>query len=508
MTRPFRTLFWICCAWAIGSMWLSPHLPQVDLPQHAGQAALLRDIALGHSPWPDELRTNLLTPYLIGYLSLLLLSFVMSIESAIALVYSLTFVAFVAACISLRRQQQADERLDWLFVPVFFGLSWQWGFMTFLGAAPIGIYFLTMSYRFTAEPTAGRAAAVVGLGVALLFAHGLVFLYAVPIGLLIALTRAGATRPPRWWTALPYIALLLGFGLYKVTVLDREMGMASGSTMVIWGDLKNRLKSALVHPVSSTLGEFPAAPFISIVAYAAPWLLGLRPKRGLAAKIPFLWTLGMTLFYPIYLWGATNFYDRFAFLLLPTYAIMFERAPVPASGTPQGANGRRARVQPGLVMLLLLIGCVLVLARETTRNLAFAGETRDADRMFARMAPNKKVLYVPMDTASRATNLAFVYLHYAVWYQARRDGLVEFNFATLLPQVVRYRNFKQHVDPEFSWNARERMRWQRFENDGYGYVVFRSFTPLAAETLAGTRCPLVRVETVRAWSVYKNSCIP
>src|SRR5205085_6190864 len=84
MSRPLRLLFWACCAWAVAAMWLAPHLPQIDLPQHAGQTALLREFALGRTPWPGELRVNLLTPYLIVYGALLGLAFVMSIESAIA----------------------------------------------------------------------------------------------------------------------------------------------------------------------------------------------------------------------------------------------------------------------------------------------------------------------------------------------------------------------------------------------------------------------------------------
>src|SRR5690348_4614739 len=104
MAAPWRALFWLCCAWAVASMWLAPHLPQIDLPQHAGQVALLHDLLSGRSAWTGELRLNLLTPYLLGYLSLLALSVAMPIESAIALLYSLFFVAFIAVCIGLRKR--------------------------------------------------------------------------------------------------------------------------------------------------------------------------------------------------------------------------------------------------------------------------------------------------------------------------------------------------------------------------------------------------------------------
>jgi hypothetical protein len=500
MTRVFRALFWAVCAWAVAAMWLSPHLPQVDLPQHAGQVALLRDLVLGHSPWGDDVRLNPFTPYLIGYVPLLALSLVMSIEHAIALVYSLTFAAFVAACIGLRRELRADERLDWLFLPGFFGLAWQWGFLTFLSAVPIGVAFLTMSYRFAGAPTPGRALAVVGLGLAMLFAHGLVFLYAVPIGLLIALHQAASTRPVRWHLFAPGVALLAGFALYKVGVLDREMALAPKSDIVMWGELRNRVRALLIHSTTYQLKAFLAAPLVSLLLFAAPWLLGLRPQPGWRARIPFLWTLGMILVYPAYVSGATNFYDRFAVLLFPTYAVMF-------GGAVRGAP-RAGRLQPAWVVALLAAASALVCARETVRNLAFAAETRDIDALLARMPPNRKVLYVPLDPASPATGLGFAYLHYPLWYQARHGGLVEFNFATLLPQVVRFRDFRRHIGPDASWRPEERMHWSRFDGDGFAEVIVRSARPPDPALLASARCPLQPVDLSGRWRRYRNTCLP
>ncbi|MFL6662732.1 MAG: hypothetical protein ACJ8G7_11155 [Rhizobacter sp.] len=499
MSRPLRLLFWACCAWAVAAMWLAPHLPQIDLPQHAGQTALLREFALGRTPWPGELRVNLLTPYLIGYGALLGLSFVMSIESAIALVYSITFVAFVAACMSLRRELDGDERLDWLILPGFFGLPWQWGFLTFLGALPIGVYFLTISYRYSAEPTLKRGLALVALGTALLFSHGLVFLYAVPMGLVIGAWTAASTRPVRWQALLPCVLLLAGFALYKVIVLDREMSMAPNSGLVIWGELRNRVRALLIHPTTYFVRGFYAAPLVSLLAYAAPWALGLRPRRPQAA-IPFLWTLGMILFYPNYLWGATNFYDRFAVLLYPTYAVMFTRAPAEA----RAVTPRREHV----VAALLVAAVALVLGRETLRNLSFARESRVVDELLARLPPERRVLYIPLDPASRATGLTLPYFHYPLWYEARRHGLVEFNFATLLPQIVRYRDFRRHVDPEASWNPAVRMRWSRFEHDGYDYVLVRSAEAPGASMLDANTCRLVPMDVVGEWRLYRNACMP
>src|SRR5205823_1242002 len=164
------------------------------------------------------------------------------------------------------------------------------------------------------------------------------------------------------------------------------------------------------------------------------------------------------------------------------------------------------------VMPLLLVAVTLVLGRETMHNLSFANETRGIDALLARMPPKRKLLYVPVNPASSSTDLKLVYLHYALWYQARHGGLVEFNFATLLPQIVRYREFRRHVDPDASWHPLERMRWARFQDDDYAYVLFRSDSPpgtarSAPSPTARAQMPSVReaAETTRPSTVIQRS---
>ena len=57
-----RLLFLLTLAWAVSIIWIAPRPPMTDLPQHAGQVALLHDMATGNSPWLDLFRTNLSRP--------------------------------------------------------------------------------------------------------------------------------------------------------------------------------------------------------------------------------------------------------------------------------------------------------------------------------------------------------------------------------------------------------------------------------------------------------------
>src|SRR5258708_27741466 len=54
-------------ALGVAVIWLPERPPMVDLPQHAGQIALLRGLILGHSPWARDVFLHLFTPYLICY---------------------------------------------------------------------------------------------------------------------------------------------------------------------------------------------------------------------------------------------------------------------------------------------------------------------------------------------------------------------------------------------------------------------------------------------------------
>ena len=106
----------------------SPRLPMVDLPQHAAQVVMLRDLLLSASAWTDLVEINLGTPYLAGYLLALPLTLVMPVSTALSAVLSLSLAGMIAASVALREEAGADARLDWLFLPAFFGLAWKWGY--------------------------------------------------------------------------------------------------------------------------------------------------------------------------------------------------------------------------------------------------------------------------------------------------------------------------------------------------------------------------------------------
>src|SRR5687768_13635404 len=107
-TQIARTLFVMSLMGGVAVFWLSPHPPMIDLPQHAGQIALLRDILLRRSIWDDRFYLNFYTPYFLSYLICSILATFTPVAIAIKLVLSFSYVAFVYSCIKLRRQFGGD----------------------------------------------------------------------------------------------------------------------------------------------------------------------------------------------------------------------------------------------------------------------------------------------------------------------------------------------------------------------------------------------------------------
>ena len=78
-----RIAFIVTVAFAGATFWFAPHPPMTDLAQHAGQVALLHDLLLGHSKWQSLIYVNYFTPYLMGTVLAVPLSFVMSATAAV-----------------------------------------------------------------------------------------------------------------------------------------------------------------------------------------------------------------------------------------------------------------------------------------------------------------------------------------------------------------------------------------------------------------------------------------
>jgi hypothetical protein len=486
LSFPARDVEWalFACAVAVAAAlpWVAPRPPMVDLPQHAAQVALWRDLILGVTPFADELRVNLATPYLVGYGLALPFAFFLAPATALKIVLSGALLGFVAAGRGLRRELDADPRLDWLWLAGVFGFAWHWGFFTFLVAAPLALLVARLQLRHAATPDAGAAARLAAAGAALLLCHGLLFLFALVIGGflgLFALAREGLRGALR--RAPPYVALLAALALFMLArILLAEP--APAATTHFGEPLWERPFHALAH-VWSAASPFPALA-LAPVALAAPWLMGLRPDRPGGVAL-FAAAASVVLFAPDMAFATGFLQQRFALFLLPFYALMFGR---PADGATQGAPAR------GALMAAVAIGLGLTGARAV----AFSREEADFEQVMAAAEPGRRALTLVFDRASAAADSDVAYLHWPAWYQADRGGFVDFNFAQFHPQVVRLkRDAPAPVDERRGWTP-EAFDWAQWDGARYGYIFLRGDE--SARELIRARLPCTPRETAAgAW---------
>jgi hypothetical protein len=485
-----RVVLWATVLFAAATFWLVPRPPMADLPQHAGQITLLHDLLRGGSKWKALVYINWFTPYFAGYGPALLLSFFMPVLAALKLLLTAAYLGFVWACVALRRAVDGDERLDWLFIPSFFGIVYAAGLYTFLLAAPLGVLFVLLALRYARSPTPALGAVLLLADLVLFFAHGLVFLFANLIGGLFLLLRArGFAR--LMVTAVPYLGVAVLCLAYTLLRLRLEPAVANDPWSFYGG--WDGLRFSLPYLWAGWSTEDPHntlfAVLFAVQLAVPPLLLRDRLNRG-EALVPVLVTLLVWIAVPLRAQGTGALYLRFALFVLPFYALAFQ---------PQQPTGL-------LRALVLPLLCGLVLAVHVERLLAFARESAPFEEVLAAAAPDDRALAAVFDATS-ATGSELAYMHWPAWYQAERGGFVDFNFAHFLPQIVRYRSDRTPVrfgQEDWAQNPAGGFDWDRDGAALYRYFFVRHRGPLPERFFPDGRCKPVLVKFSGDWSLYEN----
>ena len=492
-----RLLFWSTVAVAGASIWIAQRPPMSDLAQHAGQIATWHDLLLGTSKWAPFLYINYFTPYLVGYSGALLLSFAMPIAVAFKVMLSAAFVGLVAVCVLLRKRFGGDDRLDWLFIPGFFGYAYVWGFYTFLVAVPLGVLFIYWAHCYATRPTIGMGILLALAEVTLFFAHGFVFLFvnAIAVSFLAPKYRNVGRLV---MNATPYLVAAIVCGLYILIRLPNEQTSSANGLELDWDWDITRLKF-LLYPFGAFKAAMVFAP-ISLLMLAAPFVLGDRLNlRAPLALVPLAFILLAWIFVPSANLTTAHIYQRMAIFLLPFYAFAF-CSPVARQGGASLSRGRALLAHCWLPTL-----CWAFLAIHVERQIAFAAESREFDSVMAEAKPGYRALGMIFDPTSAATGNLVAYAHFALWYQAEKDGFVDFNIAGYIPMVVRYRpGTEPPVRVGSGWLAKD-FQWDRDKAEIYRYFFVRHTKPLRDDYFPSGKCRPELIKAVGSWSLYENS---
>jgi hypothetical protein len=501
-----RVLFIVTVLYGGVLFWIAPRPPMVDVPQHAGQVMLLRDLLEHTSPWQNLVQINLLTPYLVGYGVALPLTYLMPVGAALKCVLMLAYFAFVASCVGFRRHLHGDARLDWLFVPGFFGFAFAWGFYTFLVAAPLGILFIWLAHGYATATSSRKGVLIFLAGTALFFCHGLVFLLAnaIGVGFVLFKQRPLARKVLALAPFVPLGVLCIAYALWS-RATDPLLGQTvPGLDVFKWGfDLPRLLAlPTYVWGMNKTVAAY--LPLAALM-FAAPWLWRDRINPDRSVVVPMLAVTLIWFLAPGTALKTAYLYHRFALFLLPAYALMFCAPPSSTSGARRASSGSTLGTLRGCgVQAAIIAGCWIFLTDQTIRLHRFAVENAPLDELLAQTEPGQRALSLIFDRASPAYKSTAAYAHQSLWYQAEQHGFVDLNFATFLPQIVRFRPGMLPIGPPALEHDPGSFDWKRNNGRLYRYFFVHKIGPLPANFFANNECDVVLVKQEGEWSLYER----
>jgi hypothetical protein len=480
-----QRLFVAAALLSIAPLWFGQNLPMIDMPQHAAQITALREIWAGNEMFTQSFSVNWFTPYLLGYLLLYAGALVMPVAVATQLIVSLALLAIPLLTGTLLKTAGADERWKWLAIPGAFSFAFYWGFLSFLVAVPLGLLFLVQAIRFADAPTVRRGIAVAIASLALFFCHIIVLGF---VSLMALCYIAGAHyRDFKGLVlrALPYTAPIPVIAIWMFVTYTNEARVSSDP--VVFGPFLVRLTALLQQPA----GRDGWQPFICLLVTGAivllPWLMGSKLNRRPQRWLPFLLGLMVFMTAPHYVLSTAYFYQRLGVFLVPLWLLMWD---------PPAADARRP---DWLVMPVVLLWMFLNIGRFA----AFARETEAFDRVLAQMEPGGRVASLIVDKGSPLFALP-VYMHFPAWYQAKRHGIVDFNFAEFYSQMARYKpDAAPRISETVTWYP-QLFQWQANGGASYDYFLIKANFDVSAHIFKDKRGSVELVGRADWWWLYRN----
>ena len=292
---------------------------QDGLP-HVYNAFLMLELLQGNASFSQIYSLNSVPlPNLTGYFFLSGLLLFFSAATATKAMVTFTFASFVAAVGWLRFQTVGIQGLHTsLLLGTALGLNWMWflGFYNFIIGITIFTFTLGLFWRWRENLDFRRSFALSILFICAYFSHliGFAMLTASVLVVCIFLPRPLCKRNLRWMLAaiLPVLPLIIGYKLLTDT--------ASAGFSPTWQHLSNPLS------ISDWILQWQGAdPFLLLSRKAFPF--SNTDSKILAVFSPAIWLIVSLFCLSLKLfskqWNKTICKERFAFILLMVFAVLF-----------------------------------------------------------------------------------------------------------------------------------------------------------------------------------------
>lgn len=232
---------------------------------------------------------------------------------------------------------------------------------------------------------------------------------------------------------------------------------------------------------------------------AAPWLLGARINwREPARLVPMAMMLLLWFVVPAAALDVDYLYERFALYLLPAYALMFSYP------NDVVTDRKSARAIPLLTQAVMMLICWSFLGVLAVREHRFAVENEPFESLLAVTEPGQRALNLVYATESPIIHNQYTYHSFPLWYQAEQKGFVDFNFAYVLAQIVRFRPDQvPAMRPAFA-ESPETFNWHAVQGRVYRYFFVRHVTPLPPHMFDNDECQVVLLKEAGEWSLFER----
>ncbi|UIP25393.1 MULTISPECIES: hypothetical protein [Acinetobacter] len=459
------------------------YLPMVDLPQHAGQVAALNDLIKGQSHWHDLVELNFRTPYLVGYLSWLVLLQFFDIVTSSRVLVSLAFLLFVFSVNKLQKKIQASNIVTWIAIPSFFGFNYEWGFITYLIAISIGILFFIQNIKLAENLNIKNCLLVTLFGVFLFFSHILSFLFFCLLSFVFV-----------FFNLMDKKKILKILPLYFVFFLLVIMYLSIGDTLssqydygvnVMYHSFTEKVKNLMVYPFSMASGS---VVIYSILLLIAPFLMGYMFTKDAVKYIPLSIFILVWFSLPYFINNTYFIYERYSILFFVFYYIIFDKL-------------NEFRYENYFKALFLFV--IIYLLSDDYKNIIFAKkETVDFATLVNKLPEEKRVLGLIFEPISPSLTVPFTYVHFGSWYQAQKGGWSDFNFAWFHPQIVRYKpDQTPEAKPGFEWRPYDILKLNSCQN--YDMFIVRAYDLSIANVIEHSPCHNYRIRFSEGnWLVF------
>ncbi len=495
MSRWDRPAGAIALLFAVLPLWVSGHLPMVDLPQHLHLISVLHRIDDPTTIYPKLFAVRAeLTPYLGYYYAVSFLNWLLPIELANKLFLSAYVIGMPLGLAFLLRSLGRPSWPSLLALPFAYGDSFAWGFVNYCSALPLAFVSCGLLVRSVADRRRRKlwALALAATLVLTLLFHVQVFAFvALAFLALLLTTRApdnrdtvssyvppraktrhtSATRQgagqsplletsqggvtPRTWRQLlgprtpALLAALPAAALFAVWVLGRvgqPTEVEYGAPWKAWGPLlsssnlsfksfaQNRDELFAVLANALRDGSDRYALYAVAIAAAASVVLGAWPATRLRTgegPVERWRILGLAAI-ALSLYFLLPFDIRgYMYYLNTRYAHLAAALLVCAVPPLRGAAAR--------VLTAVSAGCAILLGITLAQGFAsFGREAAALDRLAPSCPPASLIMGLIFNPFSAVVRHP-VYLHSAATLALERGGATNFSFARTQHSPIRYR---------------------------------------------------------------------